>query len=272
MKRIKVEADSYSDVQSKYENLRKQASDARTKRQAERDEYYKALKAACDSIRFKVVEQLSKYCDADFVSSLYLSVRDNYDFDTKSDGVEIVVDNYTNSGNKKALRWDMRITASLGGRVTRETGSWSGLAASTSADVQYLSQCVNAINALIADNFTDETISTAVKEANLPDETDYVKTHVPFLDPADEIADTIKSIAGTDKFIRANASGCWWYSVDRATDKSAYVTKFKYEVSENDLVEWGSSKRVSLARLASDGIRYPMQVFTEQEIVDNFSK
>lgn len=272
MKRIKVQADSYSDVQSKYENLRKQASDAKAKREEEQKEYYYALKVACGSIKSKVIDQLNRYCDADFVQQLYVFVRDYYDFSSKSDGVEIVVDNSNNASTKKVLRWDIRINASLEGRVTRETGSWSGLSAATPSDVEYLTQCVNAINALIAENFTDEAIRTAIKEANLPNETDYVKTFVPFLDTEAEIVDTLKAIAGTDKFICADALGRWWYRVDKTTDKSAYVTKFNYRPSNDCLTAWSDSRRVSFSKLASECIYRPIRVLTEQEISDNFSE
>lgn len=211
---------------------RKQAyEDAMNQQDAEVSQYrranYDIMQNLNDLIRSKIGE-----------TSLNLSIDTNRSWRS---GVEVRINNGSNPHDEQALNWDWRATMTDDGDIKKESGSWSGLSATTPEQIANLKESVRVIE--ILNNLDWNELLTV----EFPNFDDYVKTEVPERENFEEqlLEADVEDAAEQGLLIKGH--GYKWYApratvfynVLNMTDKSFRVQEV-YEDDLSDESRWGS--------------------------------
>ena len=139
----------YNDKRNKYD------SEVQNFRKAE----YSVMQNLENLIRSKI---------GDTVLDLSISARSGFNED-----IEVSINNGDNPHDSQALNWSYDIKLKPSGDVQMESGSWSGLSATTAEQIQNLKESVRVIE--ILNNLDWKTLL----KVELPDYNDYVKSEYP---------------------------------------------------------------------------------------------
>ena len=265
MKKV-INGNRFKDIEDRYKQYEDNRSKQRSAREAQIKSFYADTK--------KVEKQIENYIYSKLESAVDTQYFDNFEVQCKlhyylKDDVYVHV---LYERNDAALRWNWDCTIS-DTDVKRETGSWSGLKAVTSSQLDELQNCVNALNVL--SGIDDETILKLASKArsNAPKYGDYVTQEVdPEINKQDKIIEMLGSLAGTDYLVKSNAkyssssiyrSPSVWYHINKETDKMFQVEEYR-KLAGRDLVyvDTYNKRKDTFAREFS----LPLTVKTEQEI------
>ncbi len=211
---------------------RKQAyEDAKNQQDTEVSQYRQAnrdiMQNLNDLIRSKIGE-----------TSLNLSIDTDRSWRS---GVEVRINNGSNPHDEQALNWDWRATMTDEGDIKKESGSWSGLSATTPEQIANLKESVRVIE--ILNNLDWNELLTV----EFPNFDDYVKTEVPERENFEKqlLEADVEDAAEQGLLIKGH--GYKWYApratvfynVLNMTDKSFRVQEV-YEDDLSDESRWGS--------------------------------
>lgn len=142
---------------------RKQAwENLRNKGREEYDQYENARDSVFEALQAVVRDKIGS-------TSLSLNVRAS----KNRGGASVHVDNGDSPHDEQALNWRWNVTLSDEGEIEKESGSWSGLSATTPEQIDNLKESVRIIEIL---NNLDWG---KILNVELPRYRDYVKTEVP---------------------------------------------------------------------------------------------
>lgn len=209
---------------------RKQAwENLENKSREEYDQYENARDSVFEAIQAIVKDKIGS-------TSLSLNIRASKYFG----GTSVHVDNGDSPHDEQALNWQWNVRLSDEGEIEKNSGSWSGLSATTPEQIDNLKESVRIIEIL---NNLDWG---KILNVELPRYTDYVKTEVPQRENFEEqlLEADIEDAAEQGLLIKGH--GYRWYApratvfynVLNMTDKSFRVQEI-YEDYLSDESRWG---------------------------------
>lgn len=143
---------------------RKQAyEDQKAQYDSEVQSYRRANHAATNDLQNLIRSKIG-------VTSLDLDISAQPDFGGR---IRVTINNGSNPHDSQALNWNYDVTLSGSGEVKKESGSWSGLSATTTEQINNLKESVRVIEIL---NNIDWK---KVLQVELPDYNDFVKSEYP---------------------------------------------------------------------------------------------
>lgn len=228
---------------SKLEDIRREKAawdaDLEQKRAAYNEEQSRYRQAQED-----VFEPVRQYVE-EMIASPLLEFEIRVDEGSfRNPGLEIRID--CNERKKfedsSALSWNFRVNLDSNGQVVKESGSWSGLKATTPEQINSLKATVEALEALNAVDWAE------VLNKELPDYKDYIKTVIPRNRPDFESQEKVAELEEyVGKPIAFKGSGieslggnrrykAVWYIIHRETPKKYVVSLFTdYDIHRYDL-------------------------------------
>ena len=198
-------------------------------------EEYDQYENARDSV-FEAIQSIVK----DKIGSTSLSL--NIHASKNRGGTSVHVDNGDSPHDEQALNWQWNVTLSDEGEIEKDSGSWSGLSATTPEQIDNLKESVRIIEIL---NNLDWG---KILNVELPRYKDYVKTEVPQRENFEEqlLEADIEDAAEQGLLIKGHGYKMYgpratvFYNVLNMTDKSFRVQEV-YEDDLSDESRWGSS-------------------------------
>ena len=198
--------------------------------QSERDKWRSALYNRFNEIAYDIKKAIGN-------TSLDLEV------DVKDGlwgGLIVRINNGSNPHDSQALNWNWAAQLKNDGELKTESGSWSGLSATSQEQLDNLKESVRILE--ILNNMDWKTILNT----KLPDEDEYVKTPAPVYDHFDDqlLELDVEEAAEKGLLIRGHAykrypyNATVYYKIVNMTDKSFKVQ----EIGEDDIrdkSEWG---------------------------------
>jgi hypothetical protein len=167
----------------------------------------------------------------------------------------------------KALSWTWEVSLGEDGTAAKKTNSWSGLQATTEAQLESLRQTVKALEALNALDWA------ALLDAELPDYGDYVteKDSIgkrPDFESDIRAAELAELIGKNTLVRRRNSRGNPWYLIVGETPKQFKVAEIEaYTISEQYLAASGKT----LAETVEDAKDYTTGV-SKEKLLSNLGK
>lgn len=160
---IKVNEDRRSDVLSRKAVWQKDFDDRMARYQAQDKKYRLAQKAVSDEVIKTITNAIGGYMPK------YLQIRAQEGFM----GYEITINYAQNNvhAEDKSLSWNFDITLDRDGNVKKETGSWSGLQATTPEQLNDLRKTVQILEVL-NDMDWKTILNKAIKDT--PEYKDYI--------------------------------------------------------------------------------------------------
>lgn len=155
-------------------------------------------------------------------------------------GVGVRINNGSNPHDEQALNWSWNATMTGDGGIKKESGSWSGLSATTPEQIANLKESVRVIE--ILNNLDWNELLTV----ELPNFDDYVKTEVPRRENfEDQLLEADVEDAAEQGLLIKGHGYRWYapratvfYNVLNMTDKSFRVQEI-YEDYLSDESRWG---------------------------------
>ena len=202
---------------------RKQAwENLENKSREEYDQYENARDSVFEAIQAIVKDKIGP-------TSLSLNIRAS----KNRGGTSVHVDNGDSPHDEQALNWQWNVTLSDEGEIEKDSGSWSGLSATTPEQIDNLKESVRIIEIL---NNLDWG---KILNVELPRYKDYVKTEVPQRENFEEqlLEADIEDAAEQGLLIKGHGYKIYvpratvFYNVLNITDKSFRVQ----EVHKDDL-------------------------------------
>lgn len=214
---------------------RKQAyEDAYNQQGQEYNEYRKDTSSILDKLSDLVRSKIGD-------TSLNLKVRAEDGFK----GLSVSINNGDNPHDDQALNWNWEVNLTKDGEVEKDSGSWSGLSAITSSQLENLKESVRVLEILNNIDWVN------VLNVELPKYEDYVKTEVPKKENFDQqlLEEDIKDAIAEGKLIKGhgykyyNQRATVFYHVLKETPKQYDVQEI-YEDDVADEAKWPGSYRV----------------------------
>lgn len=153
--------------------------------------------------------------------------------------IMVNIDNGTDPHDRQALNWNWAARLNKDGELKTESGSWSGLSATTTEQIDNLKESVRILE--ILNNMDWKTILNVT----LPDEAEYVKTPLPVYDRFDDqlLELDVEDAAEKGLLIKGHAykryqKGTVYYNILNMTDKSFNVQEIR-EDDIGDTSRWG---------------------------------
>lgn len=215
-----VKASKIDDIRKARDEWEADYNSKQAKYEEQRSNYKEASAAVQNRLKEKIEKDLSKY-DA-LLFDIYVNHYDKHlEAAIKCGESKMFDDNV-------ALAWDYRVEYKFGGSTfTKETGSWSGLKATTDAQIKWLEQSIEAIKYL---NSLDW--ETLLNPEDIPDYDDYVTEQRPSRRSrpdfeSQEFNVQLESFVGKDILVKGTASPNGyiregvdgWYKIYRETPK-----------------------------------------------------
>lgn len=210
---------------------RKQAwENLENKSREEYDQYENARDSVFEAIQAIVKDKIGS-------TSLSLNIRAS----KNRGGTSVHVDNGDSPHDEQALNWQWNVTLSDEGEIEKDSGSWSGLSATTPEQIDNLKESVRIIEIL---NNLDWG---KILNVELPRYKDYIKTEVPQRENFEEqlLEADIEDAAEQGLLIKGHGYKMYapratvFYNVLNMTDKSFRVQEV-YEDDLSDESRWGS--------------------------------
>lgn len=211
---------------------------------AQRQRYHQAVYDVTHPIEEKLLADLAKYNLLDFD----VEAREDQDWESAGDGLTSYVSISIRCNDSRvhdetsALSWDYKVRL-IGGQLVQESGSWSGLNATTEENLRSLEQTLEALKYLAAVDW--ETLI----HTELPDSNDYV-TISPRGDDRPDFENQIKEAAVEEiigkpilikgrniESVTGRSRGNCWYRIHRETPKKyiiSYITEFELDAWDTD--------------------------------------
>ena len=191
MKRV-VYADRREDIL----NRKKAFEENKAKREEESRQYYKAVDASLKPVKDYVENILSKY------NLLDCTIDVDYSYKSYKPEVRIRCNESTLHSDKVALAWDFTIQIDEDGNVVKDSGSWSGLKATTEEQLEALDQTLSALKELNHANWK------SVLNVDQPDPKDFHKTEWMKEENWDQQLKEVEvdDLVGTDTWIYLKSS------------------------------------------------------------------
>lgn len=202
-------------------------------RKARYDESNKKFREAEDAIleplKTEIERALEQYTALTFMVRVERNWRDSIE-------VRIQCNENEKFDDDVALAWDYTINVSSKGEVKRETSSWSGLKATTEAQMTSLRQTLAALETINGFDW-EWLLSKAVK--NMPQYEDYFKSEDVTREPrpdfeAQLLEAELEELVGTNKLILVQPFESAWYrgqeyvQLVRETPKQYEVRQYPY--------------------------------------------
>lgn len=164
---MKITSTKRDDILREKEEYEAQYEENERKREAEHSEFRDAEHAVLDPIKEKLESMLSSYN----VLTFDVRVDRNWHYGVNR-GVEVDIkcNDRDHFAENSALSWNFNVRLSQEGEVLKETGSWSGLKATTPAQLKSLRQSVMALEDL------NDMDWASVIDVDMPKFEDYLKT------------------------------------------------------------------------------------------------
>ena len=253
---MKVTCSRLSDLIEKRDQLINQRQQNDAIAQDENKKYWDAIQSVLAPAKQHIEQQLSKFNLIEFDVDL--------DYTDYNRTVKCVITNENHKfDNTIALAWTMRIMVDIStGEVKKESNSWSGLKSCTTDQVEYLKQCVSAIE------FINNLDWYKLLNRQYPNYDDY-HTKFDHIDvhqyDEDILKEQLKEYAEYHTLLaaRSSASGKFFrypaYFVEKVTDNSVILRetldpKHEYRLitkEEAYSAADGSTRRVSLNKLGT---------------------
>lgn len=225
MKRIvRSSLERYNQVSDQYNEARARIDKQRRVRQDQTRNYNVERKSATNEVATYVRDQIVSATSEQFANDIRVFVdvdrRANENYQT----AEIRVDygELRVSDDSLPLKWRWSFKVNSNGKTLRESGSWSGLNATTSEHIAQLEQSVNALKAL--SNLDDERLVKLVFQ-NAPAYDEYVTQQVDRLDETEYAYKKLDALAGEDVFLASDKNwyGEYYYKIVKDTGKQYAV-------------------------------------------------
>lgn len=216
-----VKASKLDDIRKARDEWDADYNNKQAKYDEQRSKYEEAISAVQNRLKEEIEKGLSKY------DALVFDVYVNRHYDKHLEAV-IKCGESKMFDDNVALAWDYRVEYRFGGsQFTKETGSWSGLKATTDAQIKWLEQSIEAIKYL---NSLDW--ETLLNPEDIPDYDDYVTEEKPSRRSrpdfeSQEFNAQLESFVGKDILVKGTASPNGyiqegvdgWYKIYRETPK-----------------------------------------------------
>lgn len=214
---------------------------AKAKQNEESQQYRKAQDAVMAPIEQEIKEGMAKF---DRLSTkVTVDTRWGGSVLGETIQVRIQVNEWEKFQDNVALAWDMDVHVDKDGNVIKETGSWSGLKATTTDQLESLRQTLSALEYLNSIDWA------TLLNKTLPNFEDYYKTQVP--DRRDrpnfeqQLQDVdLEELVGTDKVVKVeNWEGSGyrgkyaWVQLIRETP-SGYTVRVRGDWGDNEVRIW----------------------------------
>lgn len=216
-----VKASKIDDIRKARDEWEADYNSKQAKYEEQRSNYKEASEAVQNRLKEKIEKDLSKY------DALLFDIYVNHHYDNHLEAVIKCGENKMFDDNV-ALAWNYRVEYKFGGSsFTKETGSWSGLKATTDAQITWLEQSIEAIKYL---NSLDW--ETLLNPADIPNYDDYVTDRAPSRKSrpdfeSQEFNAQLEDVVGKDILVKGTASPNGyiqegldgWYKIYRETPK-----------------------------------------------------
>lgn len=264
-----IKADRRDDIIRQRDEYESNYNRLKAQRESESRSYQSALAEVSDPIKKEIESALSRFDK--------LSVRVTVDpwgvwRSKKPINVRIEVNEDRKFEDDSALSWDFRVQLDNDGNVLKETGSWSGLKATTPDQIESLRQTLGALE------YLNNIDWRPLLDKALPEMEDYYKTSVP--DRRDRpnfeqmLAEVdLEELVGSGKAVKVKnwESSGWrgeyvWVQLIRETP-SGYIGRVRADWDKNDIRTW--LRRAIDENLATQRIRKStVKPVTPLEVLD----
>lgn len=267
---MKILAGRREDILRRKADYEARLEEYNKKSKEQSDRFRKAEQDVLEPVRSEVLDRLSKY------SALSFDVRAkrNWSSRGRGEGIEVRVecDEHRKFEDDSALSWDYTVSLNADGEVTSETGSWSGLKATTKEQLTSLRQTVDALEEL---NNMDWK---SLLDKTMPDYKDYYDPDLRKPDREDfeeelKAAD-LEELVGQNKFIEVEPfessgyRGPIYLKLIRETPSQYEVMIApQYVVDEGRLAEFNESHSKYTQRVRKSSVK-PKIRNGETHIVD----
>lgn len=223
---MKIYSSRYEDLKKERDAWDENAAQSKKRYEEQKSSYRKAMHAVIDPIKEQIEVGLSKFNLLDFQVTVKPTL-------SRDDSLEIRV--FCNQNRlfdeTSALSWDYSALVS-DGEVKSESGSYSGLTATTPESLASLKQTVEALSYLNAQDWV------SILEKELPNYDEYITEEVPGNRPDFESQikeEELRSYIGQDiafkgkpieKLGMATRNQDFWYIIKRETPKKYNVIWF----------------------------------------------
>ena len=164
---MKITCSKRGDILKRRDEWKNQYDTQKAKYDEEFSNWETAYDDKADQIKHNVEEIVSKFNKLTFNIDVQSQLRhDHY-------SINIRVNEYNKFDDDVALSWSCRFEVSDDGEIVKSTNSWSGLTATTPAQIESLKQSVECIEILM------NTDWEVLLNTHVPNYKDYVKTQVP---------------------------------------------------------------------------------------------
>lgn len=198
--------------------------------------------------------------------NLHIDVRPYGGIDTDSYEVRIDNNDFNKSFNNVALSWSWEVYLSSDGTVKKDSGSWSGLKATTVEQLDDLEETLRVLKVL---NKLDWSSILSSANAKRPNWTDYVTTNSPSRRDRPDFETqlkqaTIDDIIGRDVLIKGHGDGknynpnytVWYYIIGETSKQYKVVpignNSINIHTAEGDLPEFIHNQKKYYDRIMKD--------------------
>ena len=207
-----VKASKIDDIRKARDEWEADYNSKQAKYEEQRSNYKAASEAVKNRLKEKIEKDLSKY------DALLFDIYVNHHYDNH---LEVVIECGENKmfDDNVALAWSYRVEYKFGGSTfTKETGSWSGLKATTDVQIKWLEQSLDwetLLNPEDIPDYDDYITDPAPSRRSRPDfESQEFNAQLEDLVGKDIL---VKGTASPNGYIQEGVDG--WYKIYRETPK-----------------------------------------------------
>lgn len=228
MKRVIFSSlEQYNQVSDQYNEARARIDEQKRVQEDQKRKYKVERKSATDAVAAYVRDQIVRATSEQFANDIRVFVDVDRWANENYQTAEIRVDygELRVSDESLPLKWRWSFKVNSDGKTLRESGSWSGLNATTPEHIAQLEQSVTALKAL--SDLDDERLVKLVFQ-NAPAYDEYVTQQVDRLDETEYDYKKLDALAGEDVFLASDKNwyGEYYYKIVKDTGKQYTVEQW----------------------------------------------
>lgn len=261
MRRVRASLDQYNEITDQYNQTLRDNQAKRDVYRGQVQRYRTVLREEGNKAALILLSDLQKVTSSSFVSNIDVDVRD-YGY---VNGGQIIIE-YGRKENKAALNWHWTVSIKGENEVKNESGSWSGLNATTVENIQelqlsvqalkFLQECSNEYWLNLVDDLRNVKFEDYVTEENVHDP-DKVQVAVRQLE----------ALVGTDKWVEAKKPK-WYLEVLKSTNSMFFYEEY-YKPKNGLIYSTGSRNRMNKEKFVNTMVNLPLVVTSQEEVQEN---
>lgn len=262
MKRIVSSLEEYNRISQEWQDQLNRYDQDMAEYEDQVSKYRIALKQTHNEAVAKLTSDLCNAVTSSYTENIRVRIDSGY-----MSLVKIRIDYGENDlHGDHALKWnydiDVKVTEDGTGDVKKESGSWSGLSATTSENIQELEQSVKMLKFI--QSRSDQYWSDLVANCDV-DYQDYVTLDRPRRPSDNEFSfKQIEALVGTGKWIVGQSKG-HYLEVTKATNSMFFYDEYR-TLGDGSLYSSGYTHRMSKDKFISTMVKLPISVTSKEEV------